>query len=219
LALKKGITVMFLPLFFKNGLPCLIVGGGRVASHKIKILLNASCEITLIAPKITGYAADEVQNRAVRWLERKYQEGDCMGFQLVIAATPFREVNQRISEDAGERGIPVNVVDDPGLSTVIFPAAWHEESLSIAVSTGGIAPFMAAEIRTLLGGYARGMGKWVDAGGRFRDAVRREVADSGQRNTLYRKFLDAGRPENIDIPEGEMTLDDWLSWLKETSGS
>jgi uroporphyrin-III C-methyltransferase/precorrin-2 dehydrogenase/sirohydrochlorin ferrochelatase len=210
---------MYLPLFFKNGLPCLIVGGGRVASHKIKILLNASCEITLIAPNISGYAADEVRNRSVRWLEREYRQGDCNGVQLVIAATPFRDVNKRISEDAGELGIPVNVVDDPELSTVIFPAVWSEESLSIAVSTSGIAPFMAAEIRTLLGGYARGMGKWVEAGGRFRDAVRGEVADSTERNTLYRKFLDAGRPENIDIPVDEMTLDDWLSWLKKTSDS
>jgi uroporphyrin-III C-methyltransferase/precorrin-2 dehydrogenase/sirohydrochlorin ferrochelatase len=210
---------MFLPLFFKNGPPCLIVGGGRVASHKIKTLLNASCEITLIAPGISGYAADEVRNRSVRWLEREYMEGDCNGFQLVIAATPFREVNRRISEDARELGIPVNVVDDPELSTVIFPAVWREGSLSIAVSTGGIAPFMAAEVRTLLGGYARGMGKWVEAGGRFRDAVRREVADSGQRNTLYRKFLDAGRPENIDISADEMILDEWLLWLKKRSNS
>jgi uroporphyrin-III C-methyltransferase/precorrin-2 dehydrogenase/sirohydrochlorin ferrochelatase len=210
---------MFLPLFFKNGLPCLIVGGGRVASHKIKVLLNASCAITLIAPNISGYAADEVRNRSVHWLEREYREGDCKGFQLVIAATPFRDVNQRISKDAGELGIPVNVVDDPELSTVIFPAVWSEKSLSIAVSTGGIAPFMAAEIRNVLGGCAQGMGKWVEAGGRFRDAVRGGVADSEERNTLYRKFLDAGRPENIDIPVDEMTLDEWLSWLKKASNS
>lgn len=210
---------MFLPLFFKKGLPCLMVGGGQVASHKIKILLKVPCNITIIAPLISDYTAQEVRSQSVRWLEREYIVGDCKRFQLVIAATPIKEVNRQISEEARELGIPVNVVDDPELSTVIFPASWREESLSIAVSTDGIAPFMAAEIRTLLGCFAQGMGKWVETGGRFREAVRKEVADSKDRNALYRKFLDAGRPEKNDFPPDSMTLNDWLLWLEKVSDS
>ncbi|MBN2320812.1 MAG: bifunctional precorrin-2 dehydrogenase/sirohydrochlorin ferrochelatase [Acidobacteria bacterium] len=205
---------MFLPLFFKSGLSCLIVGGGQVASHKIGILLEASCSITIIAPKISGYVAEEVEKQSVRWLEREYAEGDCEGYQLVIAATPFKEVNRRISEEARQRGIPVNAVDDPELSTVIFPAIWRDRSLSIAVSTGGVAPFMAAEIRSLLGRYARGMGQWVETGGKFRETVKNAVTGMENRNLLYRKFLDAGRPGIHDTPPETSNPDDWLSWLE-----
>ena len=208
---------MFLPLYFKSGLSCLIVGGGQVASHKIGILLEAACSITIIAPKISGYAAEEVQKQSVRWLDREYTEGDCKGYQLVIAATPLREVNRRISEEAVQYGIPVNVVDDPELSTVIFPAIWRDRSLSVAVSTGGNAPFMAAEIRSLLGRHARGMGQWVESAGKFRETVKKAVTGTEDRNRLYRKFLEAGCPDMEDTPPDSTNLDDWLSWLDRIS--
>lgn len=206
---------MFLPLFFKSGISCLVVGGGRVASHKIEILLEADCKITIIAPEISDHASEEVRKQSVRWLEREYAEGDCEGYQLVIAATPFREVNRRISGEAGQRGIPVNVVDDPELSTVIFPAIWRDKPLTIAVSTGGVAPFMAAEIRSLLGGYAGGMGQWVETGGKYREIVKKAVAGMEDRNSLYRKFLDAGRPDIHDTPPDSSDLNEWLIWLDE----
>jgi len=204
---------MFLPLFFKTGLSCLLVGGGKVASHKLGILLDAACRITVIAPEISGSVAEEIQKQSVTWLKREYAEGDCKGYQLVIAATPFKDVNRRISVEAGLNGTPVNVVDDPELSTVIFPAIWRDCSLSLAVSTGGVAPFMAAEIRSLLGRHARGMGQWVEAGGKFRETVKQEVAGTENRNILYRKFLDAGIPDALNTPPDSSKLRDWLSWL------
>ena len=210
---------MFLPLFFKSGLSCLIAGGGQVASHKVGVLLEAACNITIVSPEISGMVAEEVQKQSVRWLEREYAEGDCEGYQLVIAATPFREVNRRISEEAFKSGIPVNVVDDPELSTVIFPAIWRDRTLSIAVSTGGAAPFMAAEIRSLLARYARGMGQWIETGARFREIVKKEVTGAENRNRLYRKFLDAGFPGVSDDPPESFNLQDWLSWLENTDKS
>ena len=146
-------------------------------------------------------------------MDRQYASGDCAGFQLIVAATPFREINRLISEEAGHLGIPVNVVDDPELSTVIFPAVWRERSLLVAVSTGGVAPFLAAEIRTLLARCARGMGRWVELGGQFREMVRKQVGDIGERKKLYKRFLDAGRPAESETPPDTTRLDDWLRWL------
>jgi uroporphyrin-III C-methyltransferase/precorrin-2 dehydrogenase/sirohydrochlorin ferrochelatase len=204
---------MFLPLFFKSGLSCLVVGGGNVASHKIRILLDAQCRITLVAPLISPTIAEEVKKRSLRWLDREYAAGDCAGYHLVIAATPAREINRRVSEEAIKEGIPVNVVDDPELSTVIFPAIWREESLSIAVSTGGAAPFMSAGIRTLLARYAGGLGIWVERGRRFRDTVKKEVAKTEEKNALYRRFLDVGPAVGSAAPPDGAELKDWLAWM------
>jgi uroporphyrin-III C-methyltransferase / precorrin-2 dehydrogenase / sirohydrochlorin ferrochelatase len=204
---------MYLPLLFKDKLLCLFVGGGQVASRKIKILLETHCDITIVAPHLSGLAAKEAAKGSVRWLKREYARGDCKGFQLVIAATPVREVNRQVSEEARERGIPINVVDDPALSTVIFPALWRDRSLLLAVSTEGIAPFMAAEIRTFLAKRAQGMGRWVEIAGRFREIVRKDVKDAGERKRLYKRFLDAGQLKEIDAPPIDASLGDWLSWL------
>jgi uroporphyrin-III C-methyltransferase/precorrin-2 dehydrogenase/sirohydrochlorin ferrochelatase len=204
---------MSLPLLFKNGLSCLVVGGGQVASHKIDILLRASCQITIVAPNLCDRLATRVQLGSLRWLEREYLEGDCRGFQLVIAATPIREINRQISEETQKLGIPINVVDDPVLSTVIFPAVWRDGSLMVAVSTEGEAPFMAAGIRNLLAGFARGMGQWVEMAGRFRKIVRTEISDAGEKKNLYQQFFDAGHPNKFDSPPNDTCLSHWLVWL------
>jgi len=204
---------MYLPLLFKEGFACLMVGGGQVATRKIKALLDTPCDITIVAPRISDPAAEEVRKGSIRWLEREYIQGDCNGFQLVVAATPIREVNRRVSEEARELGIPVNVVDDATLSTVIFPAVWRDKSLLVAVSTEGVAPFMAAEIRTLIAAHTQGMGRWIEIGGHFREIVRREIKDAGERESLFRRFLDAGQPQEPDNPPNSTRLSDWLQWL------
>jgi len=204
---------MFLPLLFKSGLSCVVIGGGQVASHKIRILLESMWNVTVIAPEISGTIKDELDNPSLRWIQRQYAEGDCAGYQLVIAATPVQEVNRRVSEEAKNLNIPINVVDDPGLSTVIFPALWREKSLSVAVSTGGTAPFLAAEIRTRISRYAQGLGEWVEIGRRFRDSVKREISKAEDKNVLYKRFVQIGPPGPEDTPPDKMDVNDWLIWL------
>lgn len=210
---------MFLPLFFKSGLSSLVVGGGQVASHKIRILLGAACRVTVVAPQISDYIAEECGRQSLRWLQREYTAGDCLGYHLVIAATPSREVNRRVSDEARKNGTPVNVVDDPALSTVIFPAIWREKSLSVAVSTGGAAPFLASEIRTRIARFSRGLGDWAETAGRFREAVKNGTFTAEEKNTLFRRFLDAGPQAPEDAPPEGTDLAGWLSWLKSRPNS
>lgn len=208
---------MHLPLYFKSdGLPCLVVGGGNVAARKIERLLALHCSLTVIAPQIVHGIQGEVERGRIEWRQRAYRHGDVDGFRLVICATPIREVNRRVFLDAGRSGIPVNVVDDPELSTVIFGATWQEGPLTISVSTGGSAPFMAAAIRNKVAEVTAGLGSWVEAAARFRAAMRHSIHDPAERDRLYRRFQDL-------IPAGDlrgMPLTDdsseWMTWLERT---
>jgi siroheme synthase-like protein len=204
---------MYLPLLFEDNFSSLIVGGGQVATRKMETLLQVPSRITIVAPRIADRIDRNVQGGSIRWIPREYALGDCRGFQLVIAATPVKEVNRKVSDEARELGIPVNVVDDPALSTVIFPAIWRDKSLLVAVSTEGVAPFMASEIRNRLACHAEGMGYWVEIAGRFRDVVRNEVRDPGEREKLYKRFVDAGQPKEDDCPPASGKLSDWLRWI------
>jgi len=205
---------MFLPLFFKtDNLNCLIIGGGEIAAHKIAALEELSCSLTVIAPRINDSVRERVGQKRVRWLEREYRPDDCRSYQLVIAATQDREINRTVSEEAQALGIPVNVVDDPELCTVIFPALWRDEPLTVAVSTGGRAPFMAAAIRSHLAKSSERLGEWVEVAAEFRTAVRSEVTDPAEKTRLYQKFLEAGPlSRSADIPDTGR-LEDWLKWL------
>jgi siroheme synthase-like protein len=205
---------MYLPILFKEKFSCLIVGGGQVATRKVDTLLQVSSEITIIAPRITAAIDRNARAASIRWYQREYAPGDCRGFQLVIAATPFREINRAVSDEARDLGIPVNVVDDPALSTFIFPAVWRSQSLLVAVSTEGVAPFLAAEIRNRLADYAQGMGFWVKTAGNFREIVRKEIADPGEREKLYRRFVEAGPLPEDERPPASGRLCDWLQWIE-----
>jgi uroporphyrin-III C-methyltransferase / precorrin-2 dehydrogenase / sirohydrochlorin ferrochelatase len=205
---------MFLPLVFKGaGMSCLVIGGGDVAWRKVELLLAAGCAVTVIAPRIHDGIRSSVESQGVRWVAREFQNGDCRGYHLVVAATERQEINQAIFDETSSLGIPVNVVDDPKLCTVLFPAVWHQDSLTISVSTGGGAPFMAAAVRDRIAAQGASLARWTEIAAQFRAVVRSEIIDWDEKNLLYRRFVNAiqcGDPP--DPPESE-TLDDWIAWL------
>ena len=166
-----------------------------------------------MAPGLIDAVAELVRFKSVRWLKRGYAPGDCEGFQLVIAATPRRDVNRKVFDEARRLRTLVNVVDDPEICTVIFPAVWRSGSLLLAVSTEGVAPFLAAEIRDRLAGHVLHMGRWVEIGGRFREVVGIAIQEEDQKNLLYRLFLDTCQPDGLVDPPNSARLRDWLSGL------
>jgi siroheme synthase-like protein len=105
------------------------------------------------------------------------------------------------------------VVDDPELCTVIFPAVWRQGSLTIAVSTEGTAPFMAAAVRDSLVSPGTALLPWVEAAAEFRALVRSEISDPSEKQRLYRRFVDVMRAGcALLLPEGRK-LADWIAWL------
>ena len=114
----------YLPLFHKLvGRRCLIVGGGQVAFRKLRTLCDASAVITVVAPQVDSAIltlADEYVQLNIQ--ERPFAPADLDDAVLVIVATDDKVLNANISKLAQMQKIDVNVVDQPELCTVIFPA-------------------------------------------------------------------------------------------------
>jgi siroheme synthase (precorrin-2 oxidase/ferrochelatase) len=55
-----------------DGVPVLVVGGGRVAARKIEGLLRAGATITVVAPSVV----DSIRHMTVRVVLRAYESGD-----------------------------------------------------------------------------------------------------------------------------------------------
>jgi len=73
---------------------------------------------------------------------------------------------------------------------------------------------MAAAVRDRLAAGAAGFGRWVDAAGRFREAVRLAHVDAAEKNRLYREFLDRTSPESTAGAQDSTDLSAWLPWLR-----
>src|SRR4029453_17298704 len=111
------------------------------------------------------------------------------GTSLVIAATSLRDVNAAVSSAARARRIPVNVVDDPQLSTFIFPAIIDRSPVIVAVGSSGNSPVLARRVRqqiesllpTRLGALARFVGD-------RRSEVKRALKP-GQRRPFWERII------------------------------
>ncbi len=134
----------YYPIFLDlRSKPVLMVGGGVVALRKVKGLIEAQAQVTVISPQ-TLYG---LKSQPITILERVYQSGDCKGYSLVFAATSQREVNAQIAREAAELGIPANIADAPEECSFIVPARFADQGVQIAVSTGGLNPRRAVAIR------------------------------------------------------------------------
>jgi precorrin-2 dehydrogenase/sirohydrochlorin ferrochelatase len=65
---------------------------------------------------------------------------------LVIGATDRDDVNAKISRDGREKGILVNIVDDPDKCDFVLPSLLKQGDLLIAISTGGKSPALAKKL-------------------------------------------------------------------------
>ncbi len=138
----------YLPIFLDvSGKPCLVVGGGDVAERKVRALLAAGAEVTIMSPGLGEGLAAIARRGEVHHLARRWRRGETAGFALVYAATDDASLHREIAAEAGELRIPINVADTPELCSFIAPAVVRRGDLQIAISTGGASPALAARLR------------------------------------------------------------------------
>ena len=133
-----------------KGRRCVIVGGGTVAEGKISRLLDSGADICVVSPDATPGIRQFVADGAVRWEQRRYERGDLEGAFIAIAATNVREVNRSIFEEAEQRGVMLNAVDDPPNCSFIAPSIVQRGPVTLAISTGGVSPALARKLRESL---------------------------------------------------------------------
>ncbi|MDH5232632.1 MAG: siroheme synthase CysG [Gammaproteobacteria bacterium] len=179
----------FLPIFLDlKQRPCVVVGGGDIAFRKIKLLLRAGAKVTVIAPEVCqGLNAlkDEVTCKV-----KNFEPSDLQGCDLVIAATNDRTVNSQISAAARERGMPVNVVDQPDLCSFIVPSIIDRSPVVVAVSSSGSSPVLARLLRARLETMIpSSYGRLAELVRGFRDQVRDKLKVSRDIRIFWEKIL------------------------------
>lgn len=118
-----------------------------MAARKVKTLIAAGALVTVISPRVTEGLARLFSTGRIRRVSAPFSPSMLKGFFIVVAATDDRAVNDAVSRAAGRRGMPVNVVDDPALSSFIVPSLVARNGLIISISTSGKAPCLARKMR------------------------------------------------------------------------
>ncbi len=184
--------MQYLPVFLKlNGQPCLVVGGGAVASRKVALLRKAGGNVLVVAPQLTSDLAEQAAAGVLRHHARRFQAADLDDVRLVIAATDDFAVNAEISQLAQARSIPVNVVDNPELCSFIVPSILDRSPVMIAVSTGGASPVLARQLRSRLETLIpSAYGRLASIVEDLREVVKQRFADPDDRRRFWEEVLE-----------------------------
>ncbi|MBN8885270.1 MAG: uroporphyrinogen-III C-methyltransferase [Rudaea sp.] len=120
-----------------------IVGGGAVAERKAALLLAAGAQVEIVAPALSENLTQSASEGRLAHRAQAFDETCLDGAWLVIAATDDAAVNTAVAAAATARRLFVNVVDDAQLSSFHVPAIVDRAPLTIAISSGGVAPMLA----------------------------------------------------------------------------
>jgi precorrin-2 dehydrogenase/sirohydrochlorin ferrochelatase len=130
-----------------TGRPVLVVGGGRVASGKVRGLLAVGAVVTVVAPEIDDELA---ALPGVTVLRRPYAAGEIAGYRLAVTATDVAAVNREVYLDGEAAGVWVNSADDPENCSFTLPAVVRRGPITVTVATGGRSPAYASWLRDRL---------------------------------------------------------------------
>jgi len=201
----------FLPIFLdiKNQ-NCTVIGGGEVATRKVRLLLKAQAKVTIISPVLCTSLSSMQSECAFTYIERTFSNEDLKDTRLIIAATDSSKTNESIAKIANELNIPVNVVDNPSKGSFIMPSIIDRSPVIAAVSTGGASPVLARLIRARLESLIpAGYGHLAELAKRYREKVKAHFSEAIDRRRFWDKVLQGSVAERVfsgHINEAEVVL-------------
>jgi precorrin-2 dehydrogenase/sirohydrochlorin ferrochelatase len=166
---------------------CIVVGGGEVAQRKVESLLEAGAErVVVISPRLTQRLRALLQAKRIEHRPRGYRQGDLEGAFVVIAATGDPDVNRDVWQEAQERSLLINVVDDPHRCNFFVPSVVRRGDLTISISTGGQDPALSARLRQELAPrFGHEYAAFLEIAGALRDRVGRELSGRARLRFWY----------------------------------
>lgn len=189
----------YFPIFVDGqALSCLVVGAGEVAARKVELLLKTAASIHVVAPTICKTIQDFADQQRIKLSVREYQPEDLTEKNLLFVATSDNSLNQQIAQQAKQHNLLVNVVDATQHCNFITPSIVDRAPITIAMSSGGVAPVLLRYLRqkleslipqkiSLLGQFAQNL----------RNKVKERLATVTERRYFWEQIFDGDVAEQV----------------------
>ena len=129
----------------------IVVGGGAEGMKKVNSLLTQDCKILVVSDKINTQLSNYIKEKKINFKKSKLKDANFLSKYkpfLVMAATDDRELNRKIIQKAKKMKCYVYASDDPEVSDFAHPSVINiEDTIQIAISTGGRSPAMARKLK------------------------------------------------------------------------
>jgi siroheme synthase-like protein len=190
---------MFYPVFINlRNRPVLVVGGGTVAERKVETLLEAGAAVTVVSPEATKQLLERAHCGRITLHRRCFVAADMDGAALAISATDDAATQLEVASIATAKNILINTVDKPDLCDFIVPAILRRGDVTIAISTAGKSPALAAALRQRLDlVLTEEVSRTADVLGAVRNEVHERFTDSAERQRVFERIIASGIVEWI----------------------
>jgi siroheme synthase-like protein len=140
----------YLPISINvSGKKVLIIGGGRIAYHKIGFLEQFADHIEIVALEV----CEQIKHKKFKYTEKPYEKTDLKDAFLIYACTNIKELNKQVKTDAEELGKLCNVVDNPPLCDFVSPAIYKNGIYTVACGSNAQDVHKSIEIRNKIKAY------------------------------------------------------------------
>lgn len=167
--------------------PCLIVGGGKVAFRKARVLLDFGAKVYVEAPEILDVICSDSR---IHIRSKAFAPEDVMGMALVVAATDDVRLNHQISQVCQQKNIPVNAVDQIQDCSFIFPSYLRQQDVVAAYSSSGKSPVVTQYLkRQTTDLVTPRLGEITALLGSIREKVQQQIPTEAERKRIYEGIL------------------------------
>jgi uroporphyrin-III C-methyltransferase/precorrin-2 dehydrogenase/sirohydrochlorin ferrochelatase len=182
-----------LPLFFAlAGKRAVVAGSSAAAIWKAELLSAAGASVHVFGwDPSWDRRASSVRRSAgpIVFHAEEWSEHDFDGAVVAVGAFEDDVAATRFAAASRAAGVPVNVVDKPGLCDFYFGAIVNRSPLVIGISTDGAAPTFAQLVRGQIEALIpHGLARWAEAARAWRSQVRAHLSSSRDRRKFWRKF-------------------------------
>ncbi len=180
---------MFYPVNINlDNMEIIIVGGGKVALRKCMNFLDFGKSVTVLAPEFDSRFL-EIGNK-VDLIEDTFKEEYIEKFDIVVAATDNKEVNEEIACICRKKSKLINVVDSRDLSDFTVSSYVKRGDLLIGISTCGKIPALSAKIREELEEiYDESFAEYVDILGEIREKIIKKYENKEERKEALKSLV------------------------------
>lgn len=180
----------------------VVVGGGNVATQKVRALLPTKAKIHIISPDLTAELASYVEEQSVIWHEKLFSAQDVDDAILVFATTNSEVINDLV-EEATQHWQQFTRADMKGRVDFINPAVIRRGELILAVSTSGASPGYTRKLKAELEEqFDESYAQYITFLGHCRQQINAKLTDKTTKRNALQQTL---RPEIFDwLQQGDV---------------
>lgn len=134
----------FMPISIDiSGQKILLIGGGKSAFKKMKLLQRFHAEVEVLGLEI----CDEIKQSGVKYFEAQYNREKLNGYIMLYSCTNNYDLNKQILADGKAAGVLVNIHDKPELCQFVSPAIFKKGKMTVAVASNGEDVYESIRLR------------------------------------------------------------------------